>query len=87
MEWLTLVTLADGSEVQSRMGSPRNREVDLHHYRIRHEDGSVQEFSTMLEVTRHLHDRHGLDRIVACERTASLLANEKYRPGPRKRGR
>lgn len=61
MAWLTLMTLTDGSEVQSFMPSPPDAEPDTqdHEYRIRHEDGSIVEFADMVKV--HLYVRAHYD--------------------------
>jgi secreted protein with Ig-like and vWFA domain len=76
MEWVTVMTLADGSRVESSLPSLGETAASLagRTYRVLRPDGSTRVFATLSLILDHLRDHYGPDGptpVVGRERWAS----------------
>jgi hypothetical protein len=74
MPWLSILALGDGSRVESVVPSFDEADGDgaVHGYRIIRLDGSVREFSTMLEALEYLGEHYDVDDLREVPRTGSV---------------
>jgi hypothetical protein len=65
MLWLAVLTLPDGTRVESSLVAARKGDAGVgdHAYRLRLVDGSVIEFSTLISILRHLVDQYDAEAL------------------------